>query len=112
VEEETLAAEVVEARRKIFATAQRMLSGEISFIEGSRLIFMESFEAGLDNDPDILPFVGAHSETDSPPIDATDRSNWQKSALDALQPKIDEAENWAKAFVKSHCINLVERFRR
>jgi hypothetical protein len=38
------------------------------------------------------------------------RTHWNAGALEALQPEIERAEAWAKAFGEPFCRNLVKRF--
>jgi hypothetical protein len=102
--------EILEARRAMFDAAKDMLTGKLSYIEGARKIVAAKWEARLDeSDPDLLPFVGIKSETDALPFGEL-RVHWQPAALKALQPKIDEAEAWARRFGEPYCRNLVARF--
>ncbi|MGY8685949.1 hypothetical protein Q2941_50925 [Bradyrhizobium sp. UFLA05-153] len=100
--------EVIEARRSILETARRVLSGRTSSIEGARIIASRRFKARLEDDPDILPFVGIDSETEALPF-GSDRIHWQAQALSELKSKIDEAEAWARNFAASHCQKLLAR---
>ncbi|MCK1618877.1 hypothetical protein IVA96_19965 [Bradyrhizobium sp. 159] len=62
-------AEILAARRKILKSAQDMLAGQLSYIEGARNIVTASTKARLDKrDVDLLPFVGIVSETDALPL--------------------------------------------
>jgi hypothetical protein len=78
-----------DARRRIAAAAVAMIHGRHSYIEGARCIAGIRFEAGMENDPDILPFVLIDSETDELPIGSV-RKLWKLAALKALQPEIDK----------------------
>jgi hypothetical protein len=99
------------ARQQIIETAQCMLDGTLSFIEGARLINQLRWKAGLpDFDPDILPFVGIESETDALPIGDV-RKLWAPDALEKLQPKIEQAEKWAHHFGYPSCQKLIDRLR-
>jgi hypothetical protein len=102
--------EILAARRIIVDAATAMLAGELSYIEGSRKIAAARFVARLDVDADVLPFVGIFSETEALPFGEL-RVHWQAAALDALQPRIEEAEAWARGFGEPHCRNIVRRFR-
>ncbi len=84
----------------------------MSFIAGSRLINGLRFDAKLENDPDVLPFVGIDSETDTLPIDENIRRLWAQSALEKLAPEIERAEAWACKFGTPHCQSLIDRFKR
>jgi hypothetical protein len=103
-------AEIRKARQAIFGAAQDMLAGRLTYIEGARKIVAASWAARLDErDPDLLPFVGIASETETLPFGEM-RAHWQRAALDALQPEIDRMENWAREFGDPHCRHLVVRF--
>jgi len=99
---------VLKARRLIFETASKILSGAVLPIEGARIIAASRFAARLQNDPDILPFVGIDSETDALPL-GNERKHWQAQALAGLQPRIDQAQQWAREFGSGHCQNLLAR---
>ncbi|KRR22284.1 hypothetical protein [Bradyrhizobium retamae] len=104
--------EILAARGRILKTAQDMLTGKLSYIEGARKIVAAGRTARLDEwDPDLVPFVGIVSETDALPFGDM-REHWQAAALNALQPEIDEKEAWARGFGESHCRSLVERFSK
>lgn len=100
--------EVIAARRIIIETAKCILSGRTSPVEGARTIARHSFKARLEDDPDILPFVGIDSETESLPI-GPERAHWQARALAELQGKIDESQVWALTVASTHCQSLVAR---
>ena len=100
-------AEIMGARWTILETAQDMLAARISYIEGSRKIIAQQFIARLDSVPEILPFVGIASETEALPLGES-RTYWQAAALEALQPKIERSEAWARSVGESHCRNLVK----
>ncbi|MDH2341392.1 hypothetical protein [Bradyrhizobium sp. SSUT77] len=100
--------EITAARRQILDAAKQVLSRATTAIEAARIIARCRFEAKLEDDPDILPFVGIDSETDALPL-GHDQIHWQARALADLQPKIEEAETWAREFAVSHCQNLVSR---
>jgi hypothetical protein len=103
--------EILKARQAIFDTAQDMLAGRLSYIEGARKIVAAWWRSKLDEgDADFLPFVGIDSETEALPIGKI-RAHWQPAALEALQPEIDRMETWARECGgESHCRNLVARF--
>ncbi|OAF02691.1 hypothetical protein AYJ54_25800 [Bradyrhizobium centrolobii] len=66
------------------------------------------FKAKLEDDPDILPFVGIASETETLPL-GNDRIHWQAQALADLQRTLNEAQNWAREVGTTHCQNLLAR---
>jgi hypothetical protein len=86
-----------------------MLEGTLSFIEGARVISRNQFDADLELDVDISPFVGIDSCTDALPLGEA-RSLWRQDALDRLQPEIDKAEDWARGLGSERCRNLIRRF--
>lgn len=99
------------ARQQIIQTAQSMLDGTLSFIEGARLIGHLRWEAGFpDFDPDILPFVAIDSETDALPIGDV-RKLWAPDALQKLQPEIEQSEKWARDIGYPYCQKLIDRLR-
>jgi hypothetical protein len=97
-------------QKRIAETASGMLAGNVSYIVGARLMVALSFEAGLERDFDILPFVGADSETDALPVEEKIKHLWSSEALEKLRPEIDRAETWARKFLEPHCRSLVARF--
>jgi hypothetical protein len=102
--------EILSARRAIFAAAEGMLAGDLSYIEGARKIVAAVGASRLDEwDADLSPFIGIVSDTDALPFGKM-RAHWQAAALDALQPEIAKKEAWARQFGEPHCRNLVERF--
>ncbi|CCE08329.1 conserved hypothetical protein [Bradyrhizobium sp. STM 3843] len=102
--------EILVARGRILKSAQEMLAGTLSYIEGARNILAAWKTARFDErDPDLLPLVGIDSETDALPFGEM-REHWQAAALEALQPEIDQKEAWARGFGEPHCRSLVERF--
>jgi hypothetical protein len=102
--------EILSARRAIFAAAEGMLTGNLSYIEGARKIIAAVVTSRLDErDADLMPFVGIVSATDALPFGEM-RAYWQAAALEALQPEIAKKEAWARQFGEPHYRNLVERF--
>jgi hypothetical protein len=100
-----------EARVEIGGIARDVLSGAVSYIEGARKIASLGFLAGLDTDPDVLPFVGIDSETDALPLGQA-RKHWHERALTNLQPDIEKAEAWAREFGHSPAARLAIRFSK
>lgn len=98
------------AHLKIVAIARDMLDGRQSFIEGARQITGLRYLAGLDHDPDVAIFVGIDSETDTLPFGEV-RKLWMPAALEKLQPKIDDAEQWAREVGAPRCRKLIDRLR-
>jgi hypothetical protein len=102
--------EILAARRTILKAAREMLAGTLPYIEGARKIVGIATTARLDErDGDLLLFIGIVSETDALPFGEM-REHWQATALDALQPEIDQKETWPREFGELYCRNLVKRF--
>jgi hypothetical protein len=92
----------------IVETAKGVFSGIVSPIEGARTIAGRRFKACLEDDPDILPFVGIASETEALPLGG-ERAHWQAHALADLQDQIDKAQAWALTVATAHCQSLLSR---
>ncbi len=87
-----------------------MLSGALSFIEGSRTVTRRYDDAGIPHlDPDIVGFVVIESYTDALPLGDV-RWHWQVEALDKLQPEIDQTEARARRELTAACKSLFSRF--
>ena len=71
------------ARRRIANTALAILKGEVSYLEGTRLILENRGPAELpDDDPDITAFALIESETENLPF-ASRRQHWSREALES-----------------------------
>jgi hypothetical protein len=92
----------------IVQAAKDILSGIVSPVEGARSIAECRFKARLEDDPDILPFVGIASETEALPL-GRERAHWQADALADLQDQIDKAQAWALTVATAHCQSLLMR---
>ena len=77
--------------------ARRLLSSVLSEIVDDR------------DDPDLEAFTLIASETDHLPI-GSERDRWSRAALAEKQPKIAEAERWAKGVGLEACRNVAARF--
>jgi hypothetical protein len=102
-------APALEARQSMLATMDRMLDGSVTYLDGARIVARLRFDADLEADSDILPFVGVTSETGALPLGRA-RQFLSSAALDDLQPRIREAEAWAKGLLENHCRNFIQRF--
>jgi hypothetical protein len=100
--------EILAARRMIIDAARDMLAGKVSYIEGARKITASRFVARLEDDVDVLPFVGIASETEALPVGDT-AVHWRPAAFDAFKPDIDKSEAWARQFGEPHCRSLLNR---
>ena len=93
-------------RRKVRALAQRIISGEVGVIEGSRqmLKFRVWLHAG--EDEDFLIFVGVDSESHHLPIGGV-RAHWQPEALKEQDEEITALE----AFYHKQVVEAAERIK-
>ena len=105
-------ADVAAARQMVVETARAMLDGRLSFIEGARRINGHKWDVDLPEpelDPDIVCFLLIDSETDTLPFGDV-RQLWQPAALDKLQLKIKQSEQWARETGWAACQSLIARF--
>lgn len=97
-------------RAKMVEAARAMLRGELSFLEGARLIVALGRDAGLmHGDKNIVPFVSVESQTDHLPL-GDQRQHWQAAALTTLRPEIDRWEAFARKSLRKSCRDLIKRF--
>ena len=97
-------------REQVVEVASVMLRGELSVIEGSRLLSRLQFlVSSLDHDPDFIPFVGIDSETDKYPL-GDFRRHWAKDALAKLDLERRAAEDHYRDWGLSSAQRLVDRF--
>jgi hypothetical protein len=83
-------------RQRIAETAETMLSGQCSYIEGARRIDDMLDSARLDRfEKPFITFVAIASETDAVPIGEL-REQWHVEARKKLEPEWAEAERYAK----------------
>jgi N-acetylglutamate synthase-like GNAT family acetyltransferase len=98
---------VLEARARIVATAKRMLAGECSYIEGSRIISNLVLAAGGERlEQPFATFVGIDSSTDHIPL-GDELKRWQRAALRKLRPDWDQSEAWAKKIGEAACREII-----
>lgn len=92
-----------QAREEIAKVARKMLTGDCSFIEGSRLIcdLLPSAGFGEPEGP-FLEFVGIESETDTVPLGAV-RERWSPEARERLHATWEQAEKWAEDIGRPVC---------
>jgi hypothetical protein len=90
-------------------TARDMLQGNLSFIEGSRVLAKTAYTAGLDRDPDFVTMIAIDSETDSLPVERV-RTLWDAGALSRIEDEITKAEEWARKCRETACRSIVDRF--
>lgn len=103
-------------RGKIVAICLAILREETDAIPGACILSKLRFEllpegttGSFKTDEDFDPFVAIDSETDHLPL-AWERRNWSAEALAEKDPKVAEAERWAKELAKPACTKLIERF--
>jgi len=99
------------ARSLLVAAAREMLSGELSFHEGSAVVLRLRYQLGgvLDFDEDFNAFVAIGSESDHLPLKAQ-RPLWDQAALERIAPEYESVEEWAMSFAPLACEKLIGRF--
>lgn len=101
---------VATVRVRAAETARSMIDGNLSFLEGARVLSSLRHDAEVsDGDDDFMAFVVIDSETDDIPIGEV-RQHWSIDALNKLDPEIKEAEEWARGVGFEACQSLVRRF--
>jgi hypothetical protein len=106
-----LTEEEQEARSLLVAAAREMLSGELSYHEGSVVVLRLRSRVGgvVDFDEDFNAFVVIESETDHLPLKAQ-HPLWDQAALTRMAPEYESVEEWARGFAPLACENLIGRF--
>jgi hypothetical protein len=91
------------AREKLIETLEQMLVGELSFIEGSRVVTGLTDKAGYDRlvEP-FVKFVAIDSETDAIPVGEV-RELWQPDAIAKHTDDWNRSEAWARQVGQSAC---------
>ncbi|QIK95912.1 hypothetical protein G7076_05010 [Sphingomonas sp. HDW15A] len=91
------------ARARITETLHRMLAGELSFIEGSRIVNGWSHNVGFDrlSEP-FVTFVAIDSETDDVPTGRA-REQWSEKAVSRKNDDWDRSEAWARECGEQAC---------
>jgi hypothetical protein len=95
--------------RKIHARAVDLLEGRAGVIETARTMSKLRYWAGLNDDPDLLTFVGIDSETDALPVGEV-RKYWAAHALAREDVEIDRAEELYAESAKQAAAALAEGF--
>lgn len=99
-----------ESRRAIKCICQKMIGGEVSFVEGTRQVLDHAQNARLEqDDPDLIVFVGVASETDDVP-GKEQLKIWNKNAVAKKAAKWEELECWARDYGSTACRNFISRF--
>jgi hypothetical protein len=101
----------IDARKKLVSTAERMIAGELSFLEGAYILCgLEHKVGGVKfPDADFGVFTGIVSESDHLPFEAQ-RPLWNPEALARMEPEIKEKEAHARSIAMQACKNLIARF--
>jgi len=98
---------VAKARKLVLDTARRMLGGECSYIEGSRVICGLLEQARLDSSKKpFVDFIGIDSETDDIPLGQM-RERRSEEAKAKFLPKWEAAADWARRYGKPACEKTV-----
>ena len=98
---------IVKARSQITETAQCMLDGGISYIEGSRLICGLLEPARLERrDAPFVVFVAVDSETDDVPIGEV-RDTWHPDGKIKFAQEWANAEQYAKTIGEAACKDAI-----
>lgn len=98
---------IAQTRQRIAATAECMLSGQCSYIDGARRISDMLDGARLDRlgEP-FVAFVVITSETDAVPIGEL-RDRWHADARIKLEPEWADAEQYAREVGEPACRNAL-----
>jgi hypothetical protein len=95
-------------RARIVDTAQCMLNGDCSFIEGIREIWGLLDDAGLDwREEPFLSFVALGGATDNVPIGEV-RERWHPEAQIKHAQEWADAERYAKTYGQPVCRDVIE----
>ena len=100
---------VAEQRRFAVSIARRVLEGEMTMLEGARVL---SRLDGLDLDEDDSDWQNlklVDVETEALPIGEV-RALWHPDALREQEPDLERAERWARDFALDSFRRFVERF--
>ena len=102
--------EIEAARATIIDLAKQMLTGDLSYMEGSSSILALLETARLERLGEFLPFVAIDSEADRFPV-ARARQFWNPKALLDLQPEIEKTERWAKTVGEPACHAVIKNLK-
>ena len=103
--------EMVErARRSVRDAVARILAGELTYLEGARLICAQrQYCSVAQDDPDFDAFMAVFSESDHLPV-GEERQNWAAGALLRFEPEIAAAERRAATLARTAAQNLARRY--
>ena len=111
VGEERMSDPEVTARLEIANTAQQVLNGQLSVIEGCRSMDALGSVADLRDDPDFVVIIVVVSETDELPS-PSELENWHPDVRAERRLEWEAAEHWARATATHALGNLLGRFAR
>lgn len=95
-------------RNRIIETAQQMLAGHISYIEGTRLVCSLLSDARLNGlEPPFVAFIAIDSETDNVPVGLV-RDRWQAAAKERYAEEWAQAEASAKRWGETACMEIID----
>lgn len=90
-------------RSEIASTAQGMLDGDCSYIEGSRKILQSLKAARIDSrQKPFIVFASIDSETDAIPV-GKQLEHWPDASIARFRPDWDAAEAWAQKHGEVAC---------
>src|SRR5579862_2427356 len=98
---------VVQQQAIAASTAERVVAGELSFLEGARAINQLGLDHNRDPDLDLLNTIDC--EADALPIGPV-ASFWAADAIAAKADEIARVEQWARGFAPDVFIRLAARF--
>jgi len=102
---------IEQVRTQIIYTAQDMLDGKRSYIEGSRMIASLIEPAHLNrHEPPFLKVIAISSETDNVPVGQI-RDRWHPEAKLKLEEEWATSELYAKSQGEAACKAIIERLR-
>jgi hypothetical protein len=101
--------QVKRARRAIGKTAARVAAGELSYLDGARVLLRLRAAAGLAEDTDFDAFVLIESETNHLPV-GMQRRFWAEAALKTKEADLRHAEEWARGTARADVERLARRF--
>ena len=96
---------------KITAVATAMINGEMSLIEGCRIISSLRHTANSPNDDIFNVFVGVDSETDGYPLGKV-REGFNPEYLRRLDDDIEQYLEGERSSIIRSCQELIERFSK
>jgi hypothetical protein len=96
--------------RRFAHRATEVLAGRVTLIGATQELLKFAVQLGLQEGDSIYEdLLLIASETDRYPLGA-EREFWAEEALVRLQPEIERAEGWARAFGLDTCRAIVARY--